>query len=129
MERSQVAKVFIKIGFFDGRHQADEGKILAWYDALHPEMSLDWALNFVTDHYATSSQMIQPSDFNSKFRLERMAESERRKAREQDAEWAQARSEIPAVTQIKELVAEMKETLRKANYPQGEVSDGETSGE
>lgn len=68
MERSDVARLFAYACFYDGRLQADEGKILAWGEALDSRMTLDWARKFVIGFYSINNKtMVTPADFNLEF--------------------------------------------------------------
>lgn len=68
MERSDVARLFAYACFYDGRLQADEGKILAWHEALDSRMTLDWARKFIIGFYSINNKtMVTPADFNLEF--------------------------------------------------------------
>ena len=59
MTVSEVAKLFAYCCYFDGRLQADEGKIRAWHQVLIPEMTFEFAQFQVARHYWAQPTLVE----------------------------------------------------------------------
>lgn len=113
MNRSEVAKLFAYACLFDGRLQADEGKILAWDAALIPDMTFEFAKTFVSIHYMKDDKVIAPVYFNKEWERQRNhrleMERSQRIALEFDA--ASAKAAPPEV--VEKYVSQIREKLAK----------------
>lgn len=64
MDISEVQQVLAKCAAFDAR-KPDPGAVMAWADALDPEVTLRDALEAVTVFYSQHRERIMPSDVNA----------------------------------------------------------------
>lgn len=70
MNTEQAAAVLAKCAAFDNR-KPSAAVVHAWAEALHPDMSVNDALEFVSEHYAETNQWLMPADLNRAFRKRR----------------------------------------------------------
>jgi hypothetical protein len=64
MELREVQQILAKCAAFDAR-KPDPGTVMAWADALDPEVTLRDALEAVTAFYSQHRERIMPSDVNA----------------------------------------------------------------
>jgi hypothetical protein len=123
MNRSEVAKLFAYACLFDGRLQADEGKILAWDAALHPDMTFEFAKYFVSVHYMKDEKVIAPVYFNKEWERKRSHESEVEKSKRLAIEYDEAMSKAAPPEVVNFYVAQIRETLAKGKSS-ADMADG-----
>lgn len=128
MNRSEVAQLFAYACLFDGRLQADEGKILAWDSALIPEMTFEFAKYFVSVHYMGDDRVIAPVNFNREWIRQRQAESDREATRRYMLELEDTKSKAASPEQVNFYLAQIRETLAKGKTDAGlETDSGEVA--
>lgn len=122
MNRSEVAKLFAYACLFDGRLQADEGKILAWDASLLPDITFEFAKYFVSVHYMKEDKVIAPVHFNKAWErdIAHQAEIERSKRIGLEYDAATAKKAPPEVAdkylaQIREILAKGKSDVDLAD--------------
>lgn len=127
MNPSEVAKLFAYACLFDGRLQADEGKILAWHAALYQDMTFEFAKYFVSVHYMNDDKVIQPSYFNKDWARSKSYEREREKTRSFMLELDYLRSKKATPEQIDAHIAQIRKTIGKAPDAQVETDSGKVA--
>lgn len=113
MNRSEVAQLFAYSCLFDGRLQADEGKILAWDAALLPEITFEFAKYFVSVHYMDDDRVIAPVNFNREWNRQRQFEKDREATQRYMQELRDARSKAATPEQVNFYVAQIRATFAK----------------
>lgn len=124
MNPSEVAKLFAYACLFDGRLQADEGKILAWHAALYPEMTFEFAKYFVSVHYMNDDKVIQPSYFNKEWARRKRDEKTREETRSFMLELEDLRSKRATPEQVDSYIAQIRKFIGKAPDAQVETDSG-----
>lgn len=127
MNPSEVAKLFAYACLFDGRLQADEGKILAWHSALYSEMTFEFAKYFVSVHYMNDDKVIQPSYFNKEWARRKRDEREREKTRSFMLELEDLRNKRATPEQVDSYIAEIRKFIGKAPDAQVETDSGKVA--
>jgi hypothetical protein len=128
MTVSEVAKLFAYCCYFDGRLQADEGKIRAWYQVLIPEMTFEFAQYQVARHYSENETVIAPSMINKvwKIRERNLRERESTNTFMKELEYQKSQKATPE--QIDIYLTQIRSTFRKAeNDVELEVDSGEVA--
>lgn len=128
MNPSEVAKVFAFACFFDGRLQADEGKILAWHTALYNDMTFEFAKTFVSLHYMENDSVIQPAYFNREWTKQRKYERDRALTADYMKALESQRNKAATPEQVEKYMAEIREKLGKTNVAM-ETDTGEVAPE
>lgn len=113
MNRSEVAQLFAYSCLFDGRLQADEGKILAWDAALLPEITFEFAKYFVSVHYMDDDRVIAPVNFNREWNRQRQFEKDREDTQRYMQVLRDARSKAATPEQVNFYVAQIRATFAK----------------
>ena len=113
MNRSEVAQLFAYACLFDGRLQADEGKILAWDSALLPDMTFEFAKYFVSIHYMNDEKVIAPVYFNKEWVRQRQNERDREATQRYMLELEDSRSKAATPEQVNFYMAQIRESLSK----------------
>jgi len=113
MTRSEVAQLFAYACLFDGRLQADEGKILAWDSALLPDMTFEFAKYFVSVHYMNEEKVIAPVYFNKEWVRQRQNERDREATRRYMLELEESSSKAATPEQVNFYMAQIRESLSK----------------
>lgn len=113
MNRSEVAQLFAYACLFDGRLQADEGKILAWDSALLPDMTFEFAKYFVSVHYMNDEKVIAPVYFNKEWIRQRQNEIDREKTRKFMLELEDTRAKAATPEQVNFYLSQIRATLAK----------------
>lgn len=126
MTPSEVAKVFAFACFFDGRLQADEGKILAWHTALYEDITFEFAKTFVSQHYMESEAVIQPVFFNREWAKRKRHERERVLTQSYMLELEENKGKAATPDQVAKYMAQIREKLRKSNVAM-ETDTGEVA--
>ena len=121
MSPSEVASLFVMLSFFDNRHQADEGKILAWHQTLLPEMDLPFAKTFISKHYGKTEAMIQPSHFNNEWRRIRNDARDRGLTKNFFAELENHKKNVVSPEEVSKIVLEIRQNLRRVKNASLEV--------
>lgn len=124
MNRSEVAKLFAYACLFDGRIQADEGKILAWDAALIPEIPFEFAKYFVSVHYMKEDKVIAPVYFNKAWEKDIAHRKEMEKGKALELEWAKAEQTAASPEQVNFYVSQIRETLAKGKE-NAHMADGD----
>ena len=124
MNRSEVAQLFAYACLFDGRLQADEGKILAWDSALLPDMTFEFAKYFVGVHYMNDDKVIQPSYFNKDWARKKRDEREKAATRSFMLELEDLRNKRATQEQVDSYVAQIRKSIGKAPNAQVETDSG-----
>lgn len=124
MNPSEVAKLFAYACLFDGRLQADEGKILAWHSALYQEMTFEFAKYFVGVHYMNDDKVIQPSYFNKDWARKKRDEREKAATRSFMLELEDLRNKRATQEQVDSYVAQIRKSIGKAPNAQVETDSG-----
>lgn len=128
MNRSEVAKLFAYACLFDGRLQADEGKILAWDAALVPDMTFEFAKYFVSVHYMNDDKVIAPVYFNKEWIRQRQSEKDREATQRYMLELEDTKSKAATPEQVNFYLAQIRETLAKGKSDADlEASSGEVA--
>lgn len=112
MSPSEVAKLFAVISFYDTRHQANEGVILAWHQSLMSEIDFEFARNAIYAHYANSEAMIQPSHINARWKLKVKSEKEKEHGERLSREFEEANRKAVSPEKVKAYVEEIKKVIR-----------------
>jgi len=115
MTRSEVAQLFAYCCLFDGRLQADEGKIMAWFATLYEPMTFEFAKYFVGVHYSQKDTVIQPSYFNNEWARQKRNEKEREETKSFMLELEDIRSKSASPEVIEKYLAEIRTHFRKAD--------------
>jgi hypothetical protein len=123
MNRSEVAKLFAYACLFDGRLQADEGKILAWDAALHPDMTFEFAKYFVSVHYMKDEKVIAPVYFNKEWERQNSHKAEMEKSKRLAIEYDEAQSKAAPPEKVEFYVSQIRETLAKGKSS-ADMADG-----
>jgi len=113
MNRFEVAQLFAYACLFDGRLQADEGKILAWDSALLPDMTFEFAKYFVSVHYMNDEKVIAPVYFNKEWIRQRQNERDREATQRYMLELEDSRSKAATPEQVNFYMAQIRESLSK----------------
>jgi hypothetical protein len=113
MNRSEVAQLFAYACLFDGRLQADEGKILAWDSALMPDMTFEFAKYFVSVHYMNDEKVIAPVYFNKEWIRQRQNEKDREATQRYMLELEDTRSKAASPEQVNFYLAQIRANLTK----------------
>lgn len=128
MNRSEVAKLFAYACLFDGRLQADEGKILAWDAALVPDITFEFAKYFVSVHYMNDDKVIAPVYFNKEWIRQRQSEKDREATQRYMLELEDNRAKAASPEQVNFYLAQIRETLAKGKSDADlEASSGEVA--
>lgn len=127
MNASDTAKVFAYACLFDGRLQADEGKIMAWHTALDPEIPFEWAKYFVGLHYSRTDAVIQPSYFNKDWRIKRDREREKQRTESFFKELEDTKSKVASPEKVDFYLAEIRKVLGKVKDASMEDNSGEVA--
>ena len=114
MTRSEVAQLFAYCCLFDGRLQADEGKIMAWFATLYEPMTFEFAKYFVAVHYSQKDTVIQPSYFNNEWARQKRNDREREDTKSFMLEMKHIRSGSASPEVIEKYLSEIRAHLRKA---------------
>jgi hypothetical protein len=128
MTVSEVAKLFAYCCYFDGRLQADEGKIRAWHQVLIPEMTFEFAQYQVARHYSENETVIAPSMINKvwKIRERNLLERESTNTFMKELEYQKSQKATPE--QIDIYLTQIRSNFRKAeNDVELEVDSGEVA--
>ena len=115
MNRSEVAQLFAYACLFDGRLQADEGKILAWDASLLPDMTFEFAKYFVSVHYMNDDKVIAPVFFNKEWSRQRKNEKDREATQNYMLELEDSRTKAATPEQVNYYLAQIRESLGKGN--------------
>jgi hypothetical protein len=113
MNRSEVAQLFAYACLFDGRLQADEGKILAWDSSLMPDMTFEFAKYFVSVHYMNDEKVIAPVYFNKEWVRQRQNERDREATQSYMLELEDTRLKAATPKQVNFYLAQIRESLSK----------------
>jgi len=113
MNRSEVAQLFAYACLFDGRLQADEGKILAWDAALLHDMTLEVAKYFVSVHYMNDEKVIAPVYFNREWVRQRQNERDREATQRWMLELEDSHAKAATPEQVNFYMAQIRESLSK----------------
>ena len=124
MNRSEVAKLFAYACLFDGRLQADEGKILAWDAALYPQMDFEFAKYFVSVHYMKDDKVIAPVYFNKEWDRQRQSQMEKERSNRIGLEFDEAMSKAAPPEVVEKYVSQIREKLAKGKT-NAELADGD----
>jgi len=128
MTVSEVAKLFAYCCYFDGRLQADEGKIRAWHQVLIPEITFEFAQYQVARHYSENETVIAPSMINKvwKIRERNLLERESTNTFMKELEYQKSQKATPE--QIDIYLTQIRSNFRKAeNDVELEVDSGEVA--
>jgi hypothetical protein len=123
MNRSEVAQLFAYACLFDGRLQADEGKILAWDAALLPEITFEFAKYFVSVHYMNDDRVIAPVNFNREWSRQRQSEKDREATQRYMLELEDSKSKAATPEQVNFYLAEIRATFAKGK-PNADMETG-----
>lgn len=123
MNRSEVAKLFAYACLFDGRLQADEGKILAWDAALNTDITFEWAKYFVSVHYMKEDRVIAPVYFNKEWDRQNAHRLEMEKSKRLALEYDEAMSKAAPPEVVNFYVSQIRETLAKGKSS-ADMADG-----
>lgn len=124
MNRSEVAKVFAYACFFDGRLQADEGKILAWDAALIPEITFEFAKYFVAVHYMKEDKVIAPVHINKAWEREVAHQKEMERSKRIGIEFDEAMAKAAPPEVVDKYLTEIREKLAKGKSS-ADMADGD----
>ena len=113
MNRSEVAQLFAYACLFDGRLQADEGKILAWDAALLPEMTFEFAKYFVSVYYMNEDKVIAPVHFNREWSRQRQNEIDREATRKYMLELEDSRAKAATPEQVDFYLSQIRASFAK----------------
>jgi hypothetical protein len=113
MNRSEVAQLFAYACLFDGRLQADEGKILAWDASLVPDMTFEFAKYFVSVHYMNDEKVIAPVYFNKEWIRQRQNERDREATQRFMLELEDTKAKAATPEQVNFYLSQIRETLTK----------------
>jgi hypothetical protein len=128
MNRSEVAQLFAYACLFDGRLQADEGKILAWDSALIPEMTFEFAKYFVSVHYMNEDRVIAPVNFNREWTRQRQNEIDREATRKYMLELEDASSKKATPEQVDFYLSQIRASFAKGKtHADMETDSGEVA--
>lgn len=128
MNRSEVAQLFAYACLFDGRLQADEGKILAWDAALVPEMTFEFAKYFVSVHYMNEDRVIAPVNFNREWTRQRQNEIDREATRKYMLELEDASSKKATPEQVDFYLSQIRASFAKGKTNADvEIDSGEVA--
>lgn len=123
MNRSEVAKLFAYACLFDGRLQADEGKILAWDAALNSDITFEWAKYFVSVHYMKEDRVIAPVYFNKEWDRQNAHRIEMERSKRLSIEYDEAVSRAAAPEVVDKYLTEIREKLAKGKSS-ADLADG-----
>lgn len=124
MNRSEVAKLFAYACLFDGRIQADEGKILAWDAALYPEIPFEFAKYFVSVHYMKEDRVIAPVYFNKAWEKDIAHRKEMEKGKALELEWKEAEQKAASPETVEKYAQQIREILAKGKSS-ADMADGD----
>lgn len=113
MNRSEVAKLFAYVCLFDGRLQADEGKILAWDAALNPDITFEFAKYLVAVHYSNDDRVIAPVNFNREWQKKQQHEKDKEATRRYMLELEDTRSKAAPPEKVNFYLQQIRTTLAK----------------
>jgi hypothetical protein len=113
MNRSEVAQLFAYACLFDGRLQADEGKILAWDAALKEDMTFEFAKYFVSVHYSNDDKVIAPVYFNKEWLRHLDREKEKTKTQAYMLEMAEGKSKAATPEQVDFYMSQIRAVFSK----------------
>ena len=113
MNRSEVAQLFAYACLFDGRLQADEGKILAWDAALLPEMTFEFAKYFVSVYYMNEDKVIAPVHFNREWSRQRQNEIDREATRKYMLELEDSKAKAATPEQVDFYLSQIRASFVK----------------
>lgn len=123
MNRSEVAKLFAYACLFDGRLQADEGKILAWDAAINSDITFEWAKYFVSVHYMKEDRVIAPVYFNKEWDRQNAHRLEMERSKRLSIEYDEAASRAAAPEVVDKYLTEIREKLAKGKSS-ADLADG-----
>lgn len=115
MTVSEVAKLFAYCCYFDGRLQADEGKIRAWHQAFIPEMTFEFAQFQVAQHYSENDSVIAPSVINKVWKMRERDLRQRISTSDFMKELEYKKSQKATPEQIDKYLIEIRSHFRKAD--------------
>jgi hypothetical protein len=85
MTTDDVLALLVYANELDGRHAPNDVKVLAWQEVINTEgrgMTLDFAKDQITRHYATTDVMLSPAVLVTGWRQKTRAENEARMSRQ-----------------------------------------------
>lgn len=123
MNRSEVAQLFAYCCLFDTRLQADEGRILAWDSALYPDMTFEFAKEFVSRHYMNEDKLIAPVHFNKGWMRHEEREKERLRTEQYMLELEQNKATAASPEIVNFYLSQIREALAKGK-PSADMADG-----
>jgi hypothetical protein len=115
MNRSEVAQLFAYACLFDGRLQADEGKILAWDAAINQDMTFEFAKRFVSVHYSNDDKVIAPVYFNKEWLRHLDREKEKKKTQAYILEMAESQSKAATPEQVEFYISQIRAIFSKGS--------------
>ena len=111
MTPAEVAKLFVVISYYDTRHQANEGVILAWHQSLNRDMPYEFARDGVYNHYANKESMIQPSHLNNFWMVKVKNDQERERGKEISRQLEEARANAVPIEVSKKYLEQIRQIL------------------
>ena len=115
MNRSEVAQLFAYACLFDARLQADEGKILAWNEALYSDIAFEFAKRFVSVHYSNDDKVIAPVYINTAWLRDLEREREAKKTEAYMLEMAEGKKKAATPEQVNFYMNQIRAVLSKGN--------------
>jgi hypothetical protein len=115
MNRSEVAQLFAYACLFDTRLQADEGKILAWNEALYSDITFEFAKRFVSVHYSNDDKVIAPVYINKAWLRDLEREREAKKTEAYMLEMAEGKKKAATPEQVNFYMNQIRAVLSKGN--------------
>ena len=116
MNRSEVAQLFAYACLFDSRLQADEGKILAWNEALYNDITFEFAKRFVSVHYSNDDKVIAPVYINKEWLRHVEREREKKKTQDYMLEMEEGKSKAATPDQVNFYLSQIRAVISKGNY-------------
>lgn len=115
MNRSEVAQLFAYACLFDSRLQADEGKILAWNEALYNDITFEFAKRFVSVHYSNDDKVIAPVYINKEWLRHVEREREKKKTQDYMLEMEEGKSKAATPDQVNFYLSQIRAVISKGN--------------
>ena len=115
MNRSEVAQLFAYACLFDARLQADEGKILAWNEALYDDITFEFAKRFVSVHYSNDDKVIAPVYINKEWLRHIDREREKKKTQQYMLEMAEGKNKAATPEQVDFYLSQIRAVISKGN--------------
>jgi hypothetical protein len=115
MNRSEVAQLFAYACLFDSRLQADEGKILAWNEALYDDITFEFAKRFVSVHYSNDDKVIAPVYINKAWLRDVEREREAKKTQQYMLEMAEGKKKAATPEQVDFYLSQIRAVISKGN--------------